>query len=82
MKCTKNMLVIGGALFAAGLVAYIELPQFHPWIASAASLLILLLCPLSMMLMMKGMHSDQEQTTPSPGAQADKLLPQKSEVNK
>ena len=82
MKCTKHMLAIGGTLFAAGLIAYIELPQFHAWIASAAPLLILLLCPLSMMFMMKGMHSNNEPTAASPDAQKDKPLAQKTDVSR
>lgn len=82
MKCTKHMLVIGGALFAVGLVAYIGLPQFHAWIASASPLLIVLLCPLSMLFMMKGMHSETEHKAPSPEARDNTLLPQKSEANK
>ena len=64
MKCSKHTLMIGAALFAAGLLAYVELPRFHALIAGAGPLLLLaLLCPLSMMFMMKGMHSDAEQKT-------------------
>jgi hypothetical protein len=64
MKCSKHTLIIGAALVVAGLLAYVELPQFHALIASTGPVLLLvLLCPLSMMFMMKGMRSDDEQKT-------------------
>lgn len=80
MKCTKHTLIIGATLLAAGLLAYVELPQFHALIASAGPLLLVLLCPLSMMFMMKGMQSDMEQKTPAPDTQQNRVPAQESDA--
>jgi len=59
MKCTKTMIKIGAAILAVVAIAYIALPQYHALIFSAAPYLLFLLCPLSMMFMMKGMSAHQ-----------------------
>lgn len=57
MKCTKTMLVWGAVVLAALAGAYFALPQFRALIVSAGPYLLFLLCPLSMLFMMKGMNS-------------------------
>ncbi|MBF5008714.1 DUF2933 domain-containing protein [Burkholderia pseudomultivorans] len=57
MKCTKTMLVTGGVMLAALTAAYFALPQVRAVVVSAGPFLLLLLCPLSMFFMMKGMSS-------------------------
>lgn len=74
MKCTKSMLTIGAGLFAVLAIAYVALPQFHTFVLSVAPFLLFLICPLSMMFMMKGMNSHQGRRDT-----LDKSAPQKSE---
>lgn len=57
MRCTKNMLVIGGIMLAVLAAAYFALPQFRALVVSVGPFLLILLCPLSMLFMMKGMNS-------------------------
>jgi Protein of unknown function (DUF2933) len=66
MKCnTKTILFTGIGLFAALAAVYVALPQFRALELSAAPFLLFLLCPLSMMFMMKGMSSHGDQTQPA-----------------
>lgn len=65
MKCTKTMVVTGVALLAALALAYMALPQFRTLVVSAGPYLLFLLCPLSMLFMMKGMHSSKDDHRPS-----------------
>ncbi|WP_018926350.1 DUF2933 domain-containing protein [Pseudomonas umsongensis] len=51
---------IGAAIVLA--VAYILFPAFQTRIATAAPLLLLLLCPLMMVFCMRGMHKDAPTT--------------------
>jgi hypothetical protein len=60
MKCTKTMVVTGVALLAALALAYTALPQFRTLVVSAGPYLLFLLCPLSMLFMMKGMQSSSK----------------------
>lgn len=58
MTCNKSTMVrlgIGGAIILV--TAYVLFPAFQTWIAANALILLLLLCPLSM-LFMGGMHKD------------------------
>ena len=64
MKCTKTMVVTGVALLAALALAYTALPQFRTLVVSAGPYLLFLLCPLSMLFMMKGMHSSNDDHRP------------------
>jgi ABC-type transport system involved in multi-copper enzyme maturation permease subunit len=82
MKCTKTMLTTGAVIAAALVLAYAALPQFRALIAAAGPYLLFLLCPLSMLFMMKGMHSKMDQEKPSTDAQLDRLLPGESHLKK
>jgi hypothetical protein len=59
MICSKTTMIrtaIGLAVVSA--VAYVALPAFRAWIVSALPILLLLICPLSMLFMMGGSHRD------------------------
>lgn len=81
MKCNmKTIMKIGTGVIVLLALAYAALPQIRPMLAGASPLLFVLLCPLSMLFMMKSMQSDHEQTrapaqTPPPPAS------QRSEAN-
>lgn len=64
MKCTKTMLATGAVMLAVLAIAYAALPQFRALVVSAAPILLFLLCPLSMLFMMKGMHSHGDHRAP------------------
>jgi len=54
MKCdTKTMLTVGLAVGASLAIAYFTLPAAQQLIAAASPFFLFLVCPLSMMLMMK-----------------------------
>ena len=58
MKCdTKTMLKVGAGIGAVLVIAYFSLPAFRTWIVGSAPVLLSLVCPLSMLFMMKGMNS-------------------------
>ncbi|RKF35749.1 DUF2933 domain-containing protein [Paraburkholderia fungorum] len=59
MKCTKTMLATGAGLLGVLAVAYIAFPQFQSLVLSLGPYLLFLLCPLSMLFMMKGMNSSR-----------------------
>jgi hypothetical protein len=80
MKCTKTMLTTGAVAVAALVLAYAALPQFRLLIAAAGPYLLFLLCPLSMLFMMKGMQSNQEKL--SSDTQLDRLPPGESHLKK
>ena len=60
MKCTKTMLATGAGLLAVLAVAYVVFPQFQSTVLSLGPYLLFLLCPLSMLFMMKGMNSSKD----------------------
>lgn len=61
MMCnTKTMLKVGLGLLLGTVIAYIALPDFRSWILAASPTLLFLLCPLSMIFMMKMMMHDQK----------------------
>lgn len=61
MKCDMNMMLKAGLGLAAGVaVAYVALPAARELIVALAPLLLLLICPLMMFFMMKGMHSSHD----------------------
>jgi Protein of unknown function (DUF2933) len=64
MKCTKSMLTTGAVILAAVVLAYAALPQFRTLVLNAGPFLLFLLCPLSMMFMMKGMNSNGDRPAP------------------
>ncbi len=78
MKCTKPMLITGAALLSAAVLAYAALPQARALIESVGPFLLFLLCPLSMMLMMKGMHSKADHEQPASETGQTRLLTQES----
>ncbi|MCX4151679.1 MULTISPECIES: DUF2933 domain-containing protein [Paraburkholderia] len=60
MKCTKTMVITGVAMLAVLALAYAALPQFRTLVLGLGPYLLFLLCPLSMLFMMKGMHSNKD----------------------
>lgn len=58
MKCNSKTLLwlAAGALLAAG-IAYVTIDGAHAAIAASFPFLLFLLCPLSMLFMMKAMHA-------------------------
>jgi len=61
MKCDMKMMLKAGLGLAAGVaVAYAALPAAREVIVALAPALFLLICPLMMFFMMKGMHSCHE----------------------
>jgi hypothetical protein len=66
MNCTKNMLRIGAGIGAGMLLAYLAFPELRAALVAFAPLAVALICPLSMLLMMKMMNSsgsDQKSKT-------------------
>ena len=59
MKCSfKTMITVAAGLFAAAAVAYFTFEEARAAIVASLPFLLVLLCPISMLLMMKSMHSD------------------------
>jgi hypothetical protein len=54
------MLVTGVASLVVLALAYAALPQFRTLVLGIAPYLLFLLCPLSMLFMMKGMQSSKD----------------------
>lgn len=58
MKCDTNMMIkIGIGTIAALTVVYFSVPAAHGWVVASAPILLALICPLSMIFMMLGMRS-------------------------
>lgn len=60
MCSPKTMLKIGVVIGAPLAIGYITFPQFRATIASIAPLALFALCPLGMLLGMKGMMGDKQ----------------------
>jgi hypothetical protein len=61
MKCdTKTMVKTAIGLGLLGVIAYFALPQFRSFILGISPFLLGLVCPLSMIFMMKAMSQHQE----------------------
>ncbi|WP_024973249.1 DUF2933 domain-containing protein [Ralstonia pickettii] len=61
MTCKmKTIVKTSAAVIALLVLAYVTLPQLRPLITGMSPFLLILLCPVSMLLMMKGMRSNQE----------------------
>lgn len=61
MKCDMKMMLKAGLGLAAGVaVAYVAFPAARELIMALSPALFLLICPLMMFFMMKGMHSCHE----------------------
>lgn len=57
MKCDSKMMVKTAVWLGAGLaVAYFSLPKVHGFILASAPFLLVLICPVAMLIMMKGMN--------------------------
>ncbi len=62
MKCdTKLMIRIGVGIAAALVIAYFTLPGARALVVASAPILLVLICPLAMIFMMKGMNSGGKQ---------------------
>ena len=75
MNCNaKTMIKLAAGLGLLAVVGYFTVPQFRTLIVGIFPLLLTLLCPLSMIFMMKGMNSHQPapERKPEP-AQAPQL---------
>lgn len=76
MKCdSKMMLKTAAGLGIALAVAYFTLPAAQALILASAPVLLVLICPVTMLLMMRSMQVSKkddeakpDKTTPSPGA--------------
>jgi len=74
MKCNmKTMLTTGIVLLVVLAGAYAALPQFRTLVLSLGPSLLFLLCPLSMIFMMKGMMSNKgDQRSPPSDTSQDR----------
>ena len=62
MKCnTRTMGAVGAALVAILAVAYAVFPSVRAFVLGIGPYLLILVCPLSMWLMMKGMQGQDDQ---------------------
>ena len=62
MKCnTRTMAAVGAALVAILAVAYTVFPSVRAFVLGIGPYLLILVCPLSMWLMMKGMQGQDDQ---------------------
>lgn len=76
MKCTKTMVVTGVALLAVLWLAYTALPHFRTLVVGVGPYLLFLLCPLSMLFMMKAMNSHKDDHRPSTDETSRERQPQ------
>lgn len=68
MKCNaKTMLSVAAALGLAALLSYFAFPEAKLFILANTSILIALICPVSMLIMMWSMrgHKDHAEKTPA-----------------
>lgn len=82
MKCDTRMMIKTGIGIATVLaIAYFTLPAARALVTASAPILLALICPLSMIFMMKGMSScnkQQEEKAENPEALS---LPGKAKTN-
>ena len=75
MKCSlKTMLYMAGVLFAAAGAAFLAFEGARTAILASLPFLLILLCPLSMLVMMKAMHSTATQEQAKAPAELDRSL--------
>ena len=58
----KTMMKVGVTLVAAVAVGYAAVPALREWLVAFSPFLFLLVCPLAMVLMMRGMSSHDPHT--------------------
>lgn len=61
MNCIKKVIPVGAGLATVLFAAYLALPEFRTAIVGLAPFAVALVCPLSMLLMMKMMSSQKPQ---------------------
>ena len=84
MNCSaKTMLKVAAGLGLLAIAAYFTLPQFRAFIIGSLPLLLTLLCPLSMIFMMKSMNSQQAtkeaKPEPAPASQPAGVIESKAQ---
>ncbi|MBU6502818.1 MAG: DUF2933 domain-containing protein [Burkholderiales bacterium] len=68
MKCDSKMMVKTAAGLGLALaVAYFALPAAHAFIVASVPFLVTLICPVAMLLMMKGMNENKKGESAQPG---------------
>ncbi|TAL71638.1 MAG: DUF2933 domain-containing protein [Burkholderiaceae bacterium] len=68
MKCDSKMMVKTAAGLGLALAAaYFALPTAHAFIVASAPFLVTLICPVAMLLMMKGMNENKKGESAQPG---------------
>lgn len=81
MKCDrKTMLKAGLGLAVLIAVAYAALPAAREWITAVSPFLFLLICPLMMFFMMKGMQSGHSDNESKKGEPTQMPMPQEANV--
>lgn len=80
MNCNRKTLINLALFVGAALVAaYFALPQFHTLILGMVPIMLALLCPLSMLFMMRSMGSrDKKHNEASEAGQTTKPTPRKT----
>jgi hypothetical protein len=82
MKCDTRMMIKTGVGIAAVLaIAYATLPAARELVTASAPILLALICPLSMIFMMKGMSSCSKQQDAKAENPEAISLPGKSKTN-
>lgn len=72
MKCSrKTMLSLGGVMLAAVGAAFFAFEEARTGILASLPFLLVLLCPLSMLFMMKAMHSGSKEEQVKASASLD-----------
>ncbi|MGX0939641.1 hypothetical protein ACUXQ2_005737 [Cupriavidus metallidurans] len=75
MKCnTRAILIAGASLWALSALSYVALPRFPGLLLNLGPTLLILLCPLSMLMMRKGIvsHHVASVMADTPVTQGDK----------
>lgn len=72
MKCSaKTMLSVAGVILAAAGAAFFAFEEARTAILASLPFLLILLCPLSMLFMMKAMHSGAKEEQVKAPARVD-----------
>jgi hypothetical protein len=67
MRCnSRTMLTVGLAMGLAAAIAYFTLPAAQAFILASAPVLLALICPISMLFMMKAMHGSKKNQAVEP----------------